>query len=84
MAEKVIKAAASAVRNRKGPQQIYFPNRIIQFMSNQEKKVCNFFLDFFRELRWILCAFMCTEMRVRLPLFKFESHRRNWTLSSSV
>ena len=46
MAEKVIKAAASAVRNRKGPQQIYFPNRIIQFMSNQEKKVCNFFRNF--------------------------------------
>ena len=67
MADKVIKAAASAVRNRKGPQQIYFPNRIIQFMSNQEKKVCNFFRDFFRELRWILCAFMCTEMRVRPP-----------------
>ena len=38
MAEKVVKAVASAAR--RGPQRLYFPNRIIQFMSNQEKKVC--------------------------------------------
>jgi hypothetical protein len=37
MADKVVKAAASAAR--KGAQRIYFPNRIIQFMSNQEKTV---------------------------------------------
>ena len=37
MADKVAKAAVSAAR--RGAKRIYFPNRIIQFMSNQEKKV---------------------------------------------
>ena len=38
MAEKVVKAVASAAR--RGPQRIYFPNRIIQYMPNQDKTVC--------------------------------------------
>eukprot|EP00802_Teleaulax_amphioxeia_P033841 Tamp_39341.p1 GENE.Tamp_39341~~Tamp_39341.p1 ORF type:complete len:126 (+),score=40.10 Tamp_39341:37-378(+) len=35
-AAKLAKAAASAAR--RGPQRVYFPNRIIQFMNTQEKK----------------------------------------------
>ena len=37
MSDKLTKAAASAARRA---QRVYFPNRVIQFMSNQEKKVC--------------------------------------------
>jgi hypothetical protein len=36
MSDKVAKVAASAARRA---QRVYFPNRVIQFMSNQEKKV---------------------------------------------
>ena len=34
MADKLAKAAAVAAK--RGAQRIYFPNRVIQFMSNQE------------------------------------------------
>jgi hypothetical protein len=36
MADKLAKAAAVAAK--RGAQRIYFPNRVIQFMSNQEKE----------------------------------------------